>query len=96
MANHKSALKRARQNDIRKIRNAGYKTRARKAVKTVRTAIADQSEEQANANLRNATAIIQKSISKGVMHKKTGARKISRLARQANQIASSTQSPTKG
>ncbi len=87
MANHKSALKRARQNEVRRIRNKGYKTRVKKAVKEVRTAIEDNSQEQAQKSFIEAVSIIQKTASKGVIHRKQASRKISRLARQVNQIA---------
>ena len=87
MANHKSALKRARQSEVRRLRNMGYKTRSKNIVKEVRTAVAANDKEQAIEKLKKATAIIQKSASKGVFHKKKASRKISRLARQINQIS---------
>ncbi|MFC1819688.1 30S ribosomal protein S20 [Thermodesulfobacteriota bacterium] len=89
MANHKSALKRARQNEVRRMRNMGYKTRAKNMVKEVRAVIAENSEDQAKEGLRKATSIIQKGVSKGAIHRKKASRKISRLARQINQIVSS-------
>ena len=89
MANHKSALKRARQSELKKVKNMGYKTRVKHAVKEVRTAVADNSTEQAKENLIKAVSIIQKTSSKGVIHKKKASRKISRLARQVNQLSSS-------
>ena len=52
MANHKSALKRARQSELKKVKNMGYKTRVKHAVKEVRTAVADNATEQAKENLR--------------------------------------------
>ena len=88
MANHKSALKRARQNEVRRVRNKGYKTRNKKAVKTVRATIAANTPEEAVKDLRKAVSTIQKSVSKGVIHKNTAARKVSRLARQVHRIAS--------
>lgn len=88
LANHASALKRARQNEVRRIRNKGYKTRSRKAIKEVRAAIADKSVEQAKESLAKAVSTIQKSVSKGVLHKNQASRKISRLAHQINQINS--------
>ena len=89
MANHKSALKRARQSELKKVKNMGYKTRVKHAVKEVRTAVADKATEQAKENLIKAVSIIQKTSSKGVIHKKKASRKISRLARQVNQLSSS-------
>ena len=89
MANHESALKRVRQNEVKRARNMGYKTRAKNVVKEVRAAIAGNSEEQARESLKKAVSIIQKTASKGAIPKKRASRKISRLARQVNRIASS-------
>lgn len=88
MANHKSALKRAKQNEVKRLRNKSFKTRIKKTVKEVRTAISANSQEQAQQNLVKAVSIIQKTTSKGIIHKNQAARKISRLARQVNNISS--------
>jgi len=87
LANHKSALKRARQNEVRRIRNKSYKTSTKKAIKEVRVAVANGSTEEARERLAKAVSIIQKTVSKGVIHKNQASRKISRLARQVNQIS---------
>jgi small subunit ribosomal protein S20 len=89
LATHKSALKRARQSRIRRLRNLGYKTKAKKVVKEVRHAVADNSADEARESLIRAVSIMQKTASKGVMHKNTASRKISRLARQVNKSTSS-------
>jgi small subunit ribosomal protein S20 len=89
LANHKSALKRAKQNDAENVRNIGRKTRVKNIVKEVRAAIESNSKEKANEILRKATVIIQKSVSNGAIHKKKASRKISRLARQVNKISKS-------
>lgn len=89
LANHPSALKRVRQTKVRRLRNLAYKTRAKSAVKAVRTAVAENASDKAQEALVKAVSIIQKTASKGVMHRKTASRKISRLARQVNQISSS-------
>ncbi len=89
MANHKSALKRARQNEVQRIRNKGYKTRVKKAIKEVRTALADDSVDQAKKSLVKTVSIIQKAASKGVIHRNQASRKISRLATQINQLSAS-------
>lgn len=89
LANHKSALKRAKQNEVKRIRNLSYKTRVKNVVKELRASIADNSEDKAKEGLREVTSIAQKTASKGAVHKKKASRKISRLARQVNQIASS-------
>lgn len=87
MANHKSALKRARQNDIEKFRNMGRKSRIKSAVKEVRAAIEGNSRDKAIETLRKAQVIIQKSVSNGAIHKKKASRKISRLTRQVNKLS---------
>lgn len=89
MANHKSALKRARQSEIRRLRNLGYKTRVKNAVKGVRAAVAENSTETAEKSLKEAVSIIQKTASKGIIHRKKASRKISRLARQVSRISAS-------
>jgi len=89
LATHKSAIKRAKQNEAKRLRNMSSKTKTKKAVKDVRAAVAENSEDKARENLKKAVSIIQKTASKGVIHKKKASRKISRLARQVNQITSS-------
>ena len=86
MASHKSALKRAKQDEGKRIRNKSYKTKVKKAIKEVRTAVANNSAEQGRQNLVKAVSIIQKTASKGIIHKNQAARKISRLTRQVNQL----------
>ncbi len=88
MANHASALKRARQNEVKRVQNKGYKTRVKKVIREVRTAVANKSAEAAQKSFIDAVSIIQKTASKGVIHKNQAARKISRLAIQINKIAS--------
>jgi len=87
LANHASALKRARQNEVKRVRNKSYKTRVKKAVKEVRTAITANSAEQAQLSFREAVSIIQKTASKGVIHKNQASRKVSRLARGIKRLA---------
>lgn len=89
MATHKSALKRARQSKMRRLRNLGCKTKAKRAVKEVRSAVSNNSADEARESLVRAVSIIQKTASKGVIHKNKASRKISRLARQVNKLTSS-------
>ena len=84
LANHKSALKRARQNDIRRLRNKSTRTRVKNVVKDVRQAVAGQGGADAAAELNIAKAAIDKAAKKGVIHRNTAARKISRLTKQVN------------
>ncbi|MBW1785906.1 MAG: 30S ribosomal protein S20 [Deltaproteobacteria bacterium] len=87
MANHPSALKRARQNRVRRTRNRSYKTRIKTAVKEVRAGIDSSAADTSAESLRKAVSIIHKTASKGVIHKKSAARKISRLTRQVNALS---------
>ena len=84
MANHPSALKRARQNEIRKLRNRTVKTRVKNVVKSVREDATTQPAEAAQKNLNAAKSLIDKAAKKGVIHKRTASRKISRLAKLLN------------
>ncbi|MFZ7112841.1 MAG: 30S ribosomal protein S20 [Desulfatiglandales bacterium] len=88
MANHKSALKRARQDKVKRLRNMAYKTRVKNAVKQVRAAVADNTAEEARESLVRAVSTIQKTASKGIIHRKNASRKIARLARLVNQLPS--------
>ena len=89
MANHKSALKRARQSEIRRIRNKGYKTRNKHAIKKVRSLVSSNSVDQAKESLSEAVSAIQESASKGVIHKNKASRLISRLTNQVNHLEKS-------
>ena len=86
MAIHKSALKRARQNETRRLRNKAAKTRIKKVVKDVRLSVGAASNEIARDKLNNARSAIDKAAKKGVIHKNTAARKISRLSKLVNTI----------
>lgn len=87
MANHVSALKRAKQSEVRRVRNKGYRTKVRNAVKAVRLAVESKDLEQANVALRNAISVIDKVSGKGVVHYRTASRYIARLSAQVNSIA---------
>ena len=84
MANHKSALKRARQNELNRLRNKAVKTRVKSIVKDVRFSVEESSNGDVMAKLIAAQTLIDKASKKGVLHKKTAARKISRLSRLVN------------
>ena len=91
MANHKSALKRARQSEVKRLRNRSYKTKIKNAVKAVRIA-SIETPETAKEKLIATMSILHKSVSKGVIHKKQAARRISRLAlllNKSGQVAAS-------
>lgn len=79
MANHKSAIKRYKQSVKRAARNRANRTRVKNAIKAVRLAIAEKDFAQADTALHAATSILDKTASKGSIHWKTAARKVSRL-----------------
>jgi small subunit ribosomal protein S20 len=84
LANHKSALKRARQNELSRLRNKTVKTRVKSIVKDVRSSVEGSSNGDVTAKLIAAQTLIDKASKKGVIHKKTAARKISRLSKLVN------------
>ncbi len=84
MANHKSAVKRHKQSLVRAGRNRAARTRVKTVIKNVRAAILKKDKAAANEALVLATSILDKASTKGAMHWKTVARKISRLAKAVN------------
>jgi len=84
LANHKSALKRARQNELSRLRNKAVKTRVKSIVKDVRISVEESSNGDVMAKLTAAQTLIDKASKKGVIHRKTAARKISRLSKLVN------------
>jgi small subunit ribosomal protein S20 len=84
LANHKSALKRAKQSENRRLRNKSTKSAMNTAIKKVRAAAEEEGNEDAQALFKSAQACIAKASKKGVIHKNTAARKISRLSRILN------------
>jgi small subunit ribosomal protein S20 len=78
VANTKSAIKRIRQNDRRRLRNRAVRSQVRTAVKVAR---AVEGPEQ-RATIEEAIRSLDKAVSKGVIHRNTAARKKSALARR--------------
>lgn len=81
MANHPSALKRMGQNEQRRVRNISYKSKVKTAVKKFMVA-AEAKEADSSTLLGQATSLLQKGVSKGIFHKNTASRTISRLAKK--------------
>jgi small subunit ribosomal protein S20 len=88
MANHFSALKRARQTEKRTAVNRSNKTLLRSSLRKLRTAITAGNKEAALAAYRETVSVIDKSVKKGVIHKNTGSRYKSRLNARVNAAAS--------
>ena len=87
MANIKSAKKRILVNRTKAERNKAIKSGVKTAVKKVNAAIEAGDKAAASAALLNATSTIDKATSKGVYHKNTASRKVSRLAAAVNRMA---------
>ena len=84
MANHKSAIKRVKQNEARRIRNRTRKTRMKNVIKGVEEAVASGSTQDAVQRLQEAISVIDRTAQKGVIHKNKAARQASRLTQQVN------------
>ncbi|MEE8227523.1 MAG: 30S ribosomal protein S20 [Kiloniellales bacterium] len=80
MAHHKSAKKRIRRNARSAERNHSRISRVRTFVKKVEAAIAGGDKPTAEAAFRAAQPELHRGVSKGVLHRNTAARKISRLS----------------
>ena len=86
MANHKSAIKRIRQNEKRRQRNRARKTRIKNLIKAVHQAIEEKSIDKAEERLRIAQKIIDRTAAKGTIHHRNAARKISRLMKKVSAL----------
>ena len=84
MANHKSAIKRHKQELKKAARNRAQRTRIKNAIKDVHAAIAGENVDLAQKALITATSVMAKASSKGAVHWKKVARKVSRTARAVN------------
>ncbi len=87
MANHKSALKRARQNENHRTRNKSIRSKVRSAVRTICDITASPSDQDMDMPLKAAQSVVDKAAAKGCIHRNTAARRVSRLARMVNAAA---------
>ena len=86
MANIKSAKKRIKVAATKNLRNRIIKSRVKTAVKKVTAAIEGNDKATANNELLSAISLISSAQSKGVFHKNTASRKVSRLTKAVNAI----------
>ena len=89
MANIKSQKKRNIQNEKRHQRNIAAKSSLKTTTKKVQAAATSGDAEAAVTSQREAARALDKAASKGVLHKKTAARKKSRLAKATNAVSTS-------
>ena len=87
LANIKSAKKRVLVNRKKAERNKSIKSAVKTSIKKVEAAVAAKDKEAAVAALQNAISTIDKAATKGVYHKNTAARKVSRLSKAVNTLA---------
>ena len=83
MATHKSAKKRAKQSQVRRLRNKSVKTTLKNLEKRLKAAKETNSDNK-NEIMRQTQSAIHKAAQKGIIHKKTASRKISRLFKFMN------------
>lgn len=86
MANHKSAKKRIRQNEKRRINNKWKTSRVRTEIKKLRTFIEESNKESALKQFPVVQALLAKLAKSSAMRKDTAGRKISRLASQVSKL----------
>lgn len=86
MANIKSQIKRNKTNEKARLRNISYKSKLRTAMKSVRVAVEAKDAKKANEELNKAVSIIDRAVSKGIIHAKTGAREKSSLQNLVNSV----------
>ena len=87
MANTPQSKKRARQNERRFAINKARRSRIRTFLRSVEEAIASGDQKAASTALRTAQPELMRGVTKGLMHKNTAARKMSRLSSRVKAIA---------
>jgi small subunit ribosomal protein S20 len=86
MANHFSALKRARQTETRSARNRSNTSRLRTALRQLRESLAKGDKAAAESIFRETVSALDKAIQKGVIHENTASRYKSRLSARLNAL----------
>ena len=86
MANHKSSKKRILRNNKRNEINSNRISRIRTYIKRVETEISSENKDKANEAFKLAMPEIQRGVSKGLIHKNTASRKLSRLSNKIKTI----------
>jgi small subunit ribosomal protein S20 len=87
MANHFSALKRARQTVKRTAQNRSNRSRLRTALRQMRESLTKGDKQAAEQSFRQTVSALDKAIQKGVLHENTASRYKSRLAARLNALA---------
>ena len=87
MAHSNSAKKRVRQNEKRRLINRWRKTAVKDSIRTFDEAVASGKTDEAATQLKDVYKRLDKIAAKGTIHKKSAARKKSRLAKRLDKIA---------
>jgi small subunit ribosomal protein S20 len=87
LANHKSALKRIRQNEKRRVRNKHIRTGMRTEIKRFRAAVESGDSAAASEQFASAERAIRRAASKGVIPRQRADRRVSRLAKSLNAVS---------
>ena len=87
MANHKSSLKRVRQNATRNLINRSNRSELRTEIKKLRGTVAAADKNASTELLGGTVSLIDKAVNKGILHKNAAARHKSRLTKHVNNLA---------
>ena len=87
MPNHKSAEKRVRQNEKRRLINRSNRSKVRTQIKKLRSALGAKDKNLSTELLNPTISTIDKAVNKGLLHKNTAARYKSRLTGHVNELA---------
>ncbi len=96
MPTTRSARKRVRQNERRRLRNASFKSKLKTHQRKLLRAIGDERKEDSQALLRTVVSLYDKGVKKGIYRANTVARHKSRLAQKVNALLGSAASPPSG
>ena len=88
MIRHKSTEKRARQNKKRYQSNRAVKSSVKTGVKNLLASIETKNKEGSTSQLKKVISTLNKAASRGIVHKKTASRRISRLTKRTNKALS--------
>jgi small subunit ribosomal protein S20 len=86
MPNHKSAEKRDRQNEKKRLVNRSNRSKLRTQIKKLRTALAAHNKTECTTLLNPTISLIDKAVNKGVLHKNAAARHKARLTAHVNSL----------
>ncbi|MDH3284592.1 MAG: 30S ribosomal protein S20 [Acidobacteriota bacterium] len=87
MANHKSAVKQARRNEARRLRNRFWRSRMRTQVKKLRAALSAGDKKSAESLMPETLGLVDRTARAGVIHDRTASRYKSRLQHAFNKLA---------